>query len=90
MVLSPQLSPPAPAAAAATAGVGVGGLADQHLALKIHRLAGSQELEGFKTEAGVVVEAGRVDPVGAVRAASADGSEVIVTSCSEPPSPLLT
>lgn len=81
VVLSLQVSGLTSAAATATAGVGVAGLADQHLALQIHRLGGSQKLEGFETEAGVVVEAGCVGLVGAVCAAPADGSEVIVTSC---------
>lgn len=65
-MLSLQVSDLTSAATTATAGVGVGGLADQHLALQIHRLGGSQEPEGFKTEAGVVVEARCVDLVGAV------------------------
>lgn len=72
VVLSLQVSGLTSAATTATAGVGVGGLADQHLALEVHRLGGSQKLEGFKTEAGVIVEARCVDLVGAVYGASTD------------------
>lgn len=78
VVLILQVSGLTSAATTATAGVGVSGLADQHLALEIHRLGGSQKLEGFKTEAGVVVEARCVDLVGAVCSASTGETEVIV------------
>lgn len=80
-MLSLQVSGLPSAATTATAGVAVSGLADQHLALEIHRLGGSQKLEGFKTEAGVVFEARCVDLVGAVCTASTGETEVIVTSC---------
>lgn len=70
VVLTLQVSGLPSAATTATAGGAVSGLADQHLALEIHRLGGSQKLEGLKTEAGVVVEARCVDLVGAVCGAS--------------------
>lgn len=81
VVLTLQVSGLPSAATTATAGGAVSGLADQHLALEIHRLGGSQKLEGLKTETGVVVEARCVDLVGAVCGASTGETEVIVTSC---------
>lgn len=68
------------AAAAAAAGAGVVGLADQHIALEVNGLTGSQELEGCKAEASVGSVARAVDLVSAVYAAPAGGAEVTVTS----------
>lgn len=65
----------------ATARVGVTVLADQHLALKVHRLAGSQKLEGSKTEAGVVFEARCVDLISAVCCTSTGETEVVTSCC---------
>lgn len=80
-MLNLQVSGLTAAATTTTAGVGVSGLADYHLALQIHRLCGSQKLEAFKTEAGVVVEARHVDLVCVVCSASTDERVDIVTSC---------
>lgn len=68
-------------ATTATARIGVTVLADQHLALKIHRLAGSEKLEGSKTEAGVVFEARCVDSISAVCRASTGETQVVTSYC---------
>lgn len=79
-MLSLQVSGLTSGATTATAGVQVRFLADHHLALEIHRLGGSQKLEGSKTELGFGFNARCVDIVGVVDLASTDETEVIVTS----------
>lgn len=81
LVLRLQVSGLTSDATTATARVGVTVLADQHLALKIHRLASSQKLEGSKTEAGVVFEARCVDSISAVCSASKGETEVVTSCC---------
>lgn len=81
VVLGGQVSGLTSAATTATARVAVTVLADQHLALKIHRLAGSQKLEGSKSKAGVVFQAVCVDLVSAVCGASTDETEVVMSCC---------
>ena len=52
------------------AGIAVRGWAYQDLALDVHRLCGSQELEGPKCETGIGTEASVVGPEGAVHGTS--------------------
>lgn len=79
-MLSLQVSGLTSGATTATAGVDVSGLADHHLALEIHRVGGSQKLEGSKAELGNGVDARCEDLVGVVYWASTDETEVTVTS----------
>lgn len=62
----PQVSGRTSVAAPAAPRVVVGRLAYQDLALDVHRLCGSQELEGLESEAGISTGAGGVGLVGVV------------------------
>lgn len=65
-------------AATAAAGIVVGGLAYQDLALDVHRLCGSQELEGLKCETGEGIGARAVGPVGVVHRTSKGETETVL------------
>lgn len=70
VVCCPQVSGHTFAAATTAAGIVVRGGTYQHLALDVHRLCGSQELEGFKCESGVSTAASDVGVVGVVHRTS--------------------
>ena len=78
VVFWPQVSGRTSVAATAAAGIVVGGLAYQDLALDVHRLCGSQELEGLKCEAGVVPGARDVVAIGVVHSTAKSEAEVVL------------
>lgn len=69
VVLWPQVSGRTSSASAAAAGL-VGAGAYQDLALDVYRLIGSQELEGLKSETGIVTEAIKEGLIGVVHRTS--------------------
>lgn len=78
VVFWPQVSGCTSAAAAAAAGIVVRGWACQDLALDVHRLCGSQELEGLKFETGIRAGASAVGVVGAVHSTSKGETETVL------------
>lgn len=74
----PQVSGLPFAAATAAAWIVVRGLAYQDLALDVHRLCGSQELEGLECETGIAMGTSHVGLVGVVHTASKGETETVL------------
>lgn len=66
IMFGPQVPGFPSAATPAAAGIAITGLTYENLALHIHRLCGTQKLEGFKPETGIGAGASDIGPVGAV------------------------
>lgn len=78
VVFWPQVSGHTFVAATTAAGIVVRGLAYQDLALDVHRLCGSQELEGLKCETGIGSGASDVAPVGVVHGTAKGETETVL------------